>query len=387
VIREGVFSLEKCNRIDLTLILLRELAENRERLLEMAWPRTGLFSSLPGGPSPERCSMTLSTTSKPDAAADPSRTRFLQYLAAKKSVDDRSLNQRVWDTLRQTLAPSELQRPVTIFEAGCGIGTMIERLIDWELIPNGRYTGVDAAPDCLAEALGRLRRFGARPGLEIIEEGADRIAIRSRCCSLMIELVAMDLVDYLKSNGDSRTFDLIIAHAFLDLVELRTALPLLLSSVRHGGLCYFTLNFDGMTVFEPVMDRALDKEIERLYHETMDRRYGGGRGTGGSRTGRTLLTTLRDHGVRIIDSGSSDWLCFAREGSYEGRESFFLHFIVDTVEKALSGNPDLDQQRFLQWVDKRHEQIDRGELIYIAHQLDVLGQVIGPPETIQKSIF
>ncbi len=323
-------------------------------------------------------------TSKPNAIADPSRTRFLQYLAAKKSVDDRSLNRRVWDTLRQTLAPSELQKPITIFEAGCGIGTMIERLIDWDLITNGHYTGVDAAPECLAEALVRLRRLGTKLGLEVIEERGDRIAIRNRSFSLVIELAAMDLVDYLKINRDSRSFDLIIAHAFLDLVDLETALPLLLSSVRHGGLCYLTLNFDGMTVFEPVLDQALDKEIERLYHETMDKRYKGGTGTGGSRTGRTLLTILRDHGVRIIDSGSSDWLCFARDGGYEGMESFFLHFIVDTVKEALSGNPSLDQQQFLQWVDKRHKQIDRGELIYIAHQLDVLGQVIGPSEIIQK---
>ena len=47
----------------------------------------------------------------------------------------------------------------------------------------------------------RLRRFGAKLGLEVIDERADRIAIRNRNFSLVIELVAMDLVDYLKINA------------------------------------------------------------------------------------------------------------------------------------------------------------------------------------------
>jgi SAM-dependent methyltransferase len=311
--------------------------------------------------------------------ADSTQTRFLQYLAAKKSVDDRSLNRQVWDTLRQAVAPPGLQKPLKIFEAGCGIGTMIERLIDWKLITHGHYIGVDEQPECIAEALRRLRRFGTKKGLEVIEEGEGRIVFRSRSLSLMIEFVAMDLTEYLKSHRDSRSIDLILAHAFLDLVDPATALPLLLSLVRPGGWCYLTLNFDGLTVFEPVLDRSLDREIERLYHETMDRRTVNDQRTGGSSTGRTLLTILRNQGVRIINSGSSDWICFAHVGGCQENENFFLHFIVETVEEALSDNPAIDRQQFLQWVDKRHRQIDNGELIYIAHQIDILGQVMVPP--------
>jgi hypothetical protein len=34
----------------------------------------------------------------------------------------------------------------------------------------------------------------------------------------------------------------------------------------------------------------------------------------------------------------------------------------------------LDQLQFKEWIEKRQAQIERGELVYIAHQLDILGQ-------------
>ena len=77
----------------------------------------------------------------------------------------------------------------------------------------------------------------------------------------------------------------------------------------------------------------------------------------------------------ILDSGSSDWVCVAGENGYGKDEAFFLHFIVDTVGEALSGHPRLDKKRFLQWLELRHKQIETGQLIYIAHQLDIVGRV------------
>jgi hypothetical protein len=44
---------------------------------------------------------------------------------------------------------------------------------------------------------------------------------------------------------------------------------------------------------------------------------------------------------------------------------------------ALRQTPGLDPERFDAWIAKRHVQIDAGELVYIAHQLDFLGRRTG----------
>ena len=194
-----------------------------------------------------------------------------------------------------------------------------------------------------------LTGFGAsaqKPAWSSIEEKSGRLILRDREFSLTAELVASDLFDYLSENSTPGSWDLLMAHSFLDLVDITRTMPLLFSAVRPMGLVYFTLNFDGLTAFEPVIEKELDEEIEQLYHETMDKRFVKGRPTGGSRTGRSLLGLLKDHHVRILDSGSSDWICVAEEKGYGMDEAFFLHFIVDTVGEALSGHPRLDRERF-----------------------------------------
>ncbi len=41
---------------------------------------------------------------------------------------------------------------------------------------------------------------------------------------------------------------------------------------------------------------------------------------------------------------------------------------------ALGGSADIDAAAFAGWLDARRGQIDRGELIYVTHQLDVFGR-------------
>jgi len=170
---------------------------------------------------------------------------------------------------------------------------------------------------------------------------------------------------------------MLIAHAFLDLIDVPAALPHLLALLRPGGLFYFTLNFDGVTIFEPALDPALDAQIERLYHETMDRRIVNGLPSGDSRTGRHLFAHLRGAGAQILAAGSSDWVVFPGPAGYPADEASFLHAILQTVERALHGHPELDAAQFAAWVAARREQVERAELTYIAHQIDVLGSVPG----------
>ncbi|MCX5889375.1 MAG: class I SAM-dependent methyltransferase [Deltaproteobacteria bacterium] len=290
----------------------------------------------------------------------PEEFSFIRYLAAKKNLDDRSLNRHVRETLARHLLETRKTPPLRVLEVGCGIGTMLERLLDWQLLPEAAYTGIDFHPDNIAEARARFRRYAASRGADL---------------SVAAEFEAMDLFDFLAREQGRAAWDLIVAHAFLDLVDLEATLPGLLALLAEGGFFYFTLNFDGATVFEPSIDPDLDRLIETLYHRSMDERRVDGRPAGSSRTGRRLFAHLNAAGATLLAAGSSDWLVFPGADGYPGDEAYFLHFIIHTIQQALTGHPELPEADFRAWVAQRQVQVQRRELIYLAHQLDFFGRV------------
>ena len=189
---------------------------------------------------------------------------------------------------------------------------------------------------------------------------------------------AIDLFRFIAREQGQRTWDLLMAQALLDLVDVPTTLPALLSLLRPGGLFYCPITFDGGTVFQPEIDPEFDAAIEACYHQTMDQRLIAGKPSGDSRTGRHLFAHLRAAGVEVLAAGSSDWVVFAGPNGYAADEAYFLHFIIHTMHTALTGHPDLDAERFTAWIAQRHAQVEQGTLVYIAHQLDVLGRVPAP---------
>lgn len=273
---------------------------------------------------------------------------FARYLSAKKTVDDRALNGHVWQTLRQTLPPQP-----RILEIGAGIGTMVERLVEQQFISAATYTAIDNQPENIATARQRLAHLPA--GIEL-------------------NLEAIDLFDFMERERGKRPWDLLIAHAFLDLMDIPATLPQLFALLQPGGLFYFSINFDGVTTLEPAIDPALDAHIERLYHQTMDERLTDGKPSGDSRSGRHLFGQLRQAGAQILAAGSSDWVVFAGNDGYPADEKYFLQFIVETMRRALAGHPALDPAEFAAWIAQRQAQIETGELVYIAHQLDFFGR-------------
>jgi SAM-dependent methyltransferase len=269
---------------------------------------------------------------------------FTRYLSAKKSVDDRALNSHVWQTLVAALPDG----PLRVLEIGSGIGTMAERLVERGVLTAGTYTAVDAEPANTAAARARLQALPA---------------------AVQLELVTDDAFSFATLEQGRRAWDALIAHAFLDLVDVPQALPRLLALLRPGGLCYFTINFDGATILEPAIDPALDAQIEALYHQTMDKRITNGRPSGDSRTGRHMFGHLRRAGVDVLAAGSSDWVVFAAAGGYPEDEAYFLHFIIHTLHQALAGHPALDGRLFEAWITQRHAQIEAGTLVYVAPSL------------------
>ena len=303
----------------------------------------------------------------------PSEYSFTRYLDAKKRLDDRALNRPVWEALILALPAASAGAPLKVLEVGCGIGTMPERLIDWGALTQATYTGLDIRADNIEAARERLLAYARRRGFDTEEASGGRLLFKGRGRCLDLRFEAVDLFDFLAREKSGKTaWDLLVAHAFLDLVALPGTLPPLLSLMRPGGFFYFTHNFDGATILEPEIDADLDRQIEALYHQDMHQAC-----EGSDCTGRRLFAHLTQAGARILAAGSSDWVVFPIDRSYPDDEAYFLHFIIHTIHEALKGHPQLDDKRFDGWVEQRHTQIDRGELIYIAHQLDFVGVVGG----------
>ncbi len=302
----------------------------------------------------------------------PRRYSFARYLSAKATVDDRALNAHVWDTLQQAVADLNDGGKVRVVELGSGIGTMVERLLSRRMLRRFTYRGIEAQPRLAHLAERRLSAWGRKHGYSV-DRRPGQLVLRRHTDEARLAFVAANALQVARRQRQKA--DLLMAHAFLDLLDLPTALPSLLGMLRPGGLFHFSLNFDGVTAFEPSIDPGLDDAIERLYHRTMDERLVDGRRSGDSRTGRHVLAALRTMEVDVLAAGASDWVVVPRNGRYPDDEGYFLHFILHTVERALRRHPELDARTFGRWIDRRHAQVERGELVYIAHQLDVLGRV------------
>ena len=303
----------------------------------------------------------------------PTDFSYTRYLAAKKSVDDRALNRQVFEALAQALGPRQESGPVAFLEVGAGIGTMVERLWDWGVLTNARYQAVDLLPENIAAAKTRLGAFARERGLQVEPAQGNGCLFTNPSRTLTLTLEAADAFDYAARQNRGAAWDVLVAHAFLDLVDLEKALPSLLALLKPGGWFYFTLNFDGATIFLPPLDPDLDKLIEELYHGTMDHRSAGGKPSGSSRTGRLLVNLLPKLGGRILAAGSSDWVVFPGPGCYPEDEAYFLHYLIHTVNGALRENPLLPERSLQEWTSTRHRQIEGAELAYIAHQLDFFG--------------
>ncbi|MEP7135297.1 MAG: class I SAM-dependent methyltransferase [Chloroflexota bacterium] len=287
---------------------------------------------------------------------------FPHYLLSKQSVDDRALNKDVLNALKIQLP----QQPIRIIEVGAGIGTMLRRLMRWDVIHKAEYILVDEMAENIETASAWIPQFASEAGLSVDRIEQNQIRVFDEAHDVRIHLERADVFDFIQKNKEPA--DLLIAHAFLDLLPMPESLPKLFSLTK--GLAWLTINFDGVTSLEPTIDAALDEQIERLYHKSMDTRPTGG----DSQSGRHLFGHLREAGVgaEILAAGASDWVVHAVSGKYLEDEEYFLHFILHFFEESLTGHPELDADAFTDWVQKRRAQTERGELVYIAHQMDFL---------------
>jgi len=267
---------------------------------------------------------------------------FARYLLAKRSVDDRALNRRVWGRLERELRESRAES-LRIVDVGAGLGTGGERISEWRLF----------------EPLSAIRYTAVEPRKELLEEAR----LRLRSLPFATELAAATIEEFAARDENGGRFDLVVAHALLDILELSPALEALVGLARPGGLLYLPITFDGETIFEP--GSSLDETVLSAYHDTMEKR-------GSSRTGRRVFHALRAFPVEVLEIGSSDWIVHPTRAGYAEDEAFFLEFILKTIEGAVRDR--VERASLETWLSVRRRQLESADLVYCAHQVDVLAR-------------
>jgi SAM-dependent methyltransferase len=290
-----------------------------------------------------------------------------RYLLAKRTVDDRALNKDVVQRLRRELAAFEGTHAPRVLEVGGGVGTMIARLADWGILQSAHYTLLDRDAALLTRARTWLSEWGAAAGYTCTAAG-EKLRLRRDTAELT---VAFEEADFAQLARRSARYDLLIANAVLDVVDVPAVLPSLLSVLSERGVYWFSCNFDGETLFLP--EHPADASLLGVYHRSMDERPVTGRGAGHSQTGQRLFRHLGEEGASILAAGASDWIVFGTDGRYHADEAHFLRCIVQTIHDELSRHEDVPSEVLSQWTELRMAQIERGELVYIAHQLDFVG--------------
>lgn len=297
---------------------------------------------------------------------------FQRYLRAKRTVDDRALNRRLVDDLREALAARAADRdgPIEILEVGAGIGTMIARFLEWDILPAGeiRYTAIDLQSENIAE----LPQFisGWATDRSITPERGERLALVGPDRRIDIDATVADAVEY--ADRAETEYDLLVGAALLDILDL-SKLESLVGTLGAGGRYYFPITFDGGTRFLP--SEPADRSIEQQYHRHMDAKEGGS-----SRAGGEALARLQRLSGISVDAGGSDWIVKPATdgGSYPADEAYFLGCILETIEEAVTEIAPGEIDQLEEWVRRRRAQLDAGHLVYLTHQLDLFGRVDDP---------
>lgn len=356
---------------------------------------------------------------------------YVRYLKSKRTVDDRALNERVLRDAEQYVqglhACWDQSCPLRIVEVGAGVGAMCCRLFlrgTFSKFKRVEYLLIDFKSDAIVAARNSVRQLRS-PSTETSTSGSSELAQRAEFYGhvsnmtidyhrrtsgaedsggeqdlsdvrlddcFFVSFAICDALEYARSHVNR--FDIVIGAAVLDLWELTTSVPLLLSMLRADGLkvYYFPINFDGTTSLLPVTNEGVefDGNVEADFHRAMGHHTVSMTDSGKCRipaahTGRQLLPILTHVGAQVRSTGSSGWIVLPhmeKAGFYADDEKYFLRCIIDFIETSVprvrcDGKDEKWYGAFDRYIRERRGQLERGELCYIAHNIDVFGTYCG----------
>jgi len=283
----------------------------------------------------------------------------IEYLTAKQTIDDRALNERVLAAFGDAL--SGLGRAPRVTEVGAGTGTMLARLVRRELLPDRTsYRLVDREPTHVDAARENLPEWLGEAGYSVEERENGLLAERAHR-QLRVEF---DVADALAI--DERA-DALVGCAFFDLITLPGGLRRL-TALLDGGVVYAPITFDGLTAMLPT--HPADNEVFAAYHRHMTVREQPGRPD----AGRALLEAAPETGGEVLAAGGSDWLVRPVEGTYPADERVVLEHLLATISEAVGELGTVEDSTLRHWTETRHGQLERAELSFLAHNLDVLAR-------------
>jgi SAM-dependent methyltransferase len=291
---------------------------------------------------------------------------FADYLEAKFTLDERSLNREVRGAFLDAL--HSLPR-IQCLDVGAGTCATLRRLLNSGLTTPLSLTALDRDPALLdlarREATGWLRALGLEPRMEagaIQTEGERLTAIR---------FAAADLKDY----RPDRPYNLITAHAFLDIAPLPDSLRLFTAWLQPGGYLYASINYDGDTALLPVYDdAAFEARLLGQYNHSMECRRVDGQVTGGAWCGRRLHGLLPEYGFDILAYGSSDWNITPFLGEYRDGDAVCLEALLETISGEGQSSGLFHQDQLERWREHRLRLSRQRRLGLIIHQLDLLAR-------------
>jgi SAM-dependent methyltransferase len=271
-----------------------------------------------------------------------------RYLEAKRSVDERARSRQVRGRLLDGLPTAP-----RVVEVGCGTGVTVPLLLEWG-VDAGRYRGIDRDAGVVDFAR------SVRPR-ELRRRGYDASVIGGELSvgDLTAAFETGDALEVLRTESDA---DLVVAQAFADLVDPETLIGAAESALRSGGVAYLPITFDGGSIFQP--DHPADRAVERAYHSAINARPGRD-----VHAGRHLADLCRRRAGTLLAMAGSDWVVRPHGDGYPADEAYFLDRILDFVADALA---DTDVDGGDDWLDSRRAQLRDGDLIYVAHQYDLL---------------
>ena len=292
------------------------------------------------------------------------------YLEAKRTVDDRSIHPRVWERFLREAEPRALHgRPLgalRVVELGAGSGTMVERLRDWN-------------------AFSRLTVDGTRPlhydAWEYNPETAARLQQRIENAPEIDSgaVFVGDITDAGRADSDGTDsdgpvpYDVVIAHAVLDLFPPDKLPEILGRFLRPGGILYGTIIFDGVTILESPVDSDVDPAVQAAILDAYHRTMSGG-------FARRHIPALIATGYTVLDTAASDWIVTPRPGS-PGEDdvvliSTVLDMLEDSVGTLIQREPDcgVTRRQLERWVNGRREEARSGTLLFTAHQFDLVAR-------------
>ena len=291
---------------------------------------------------------------------------FADFLQAKFALDERSLNREVRGAFVDAL---HTLPQIQCLDVGAGTCATFRRLLNSGVSPPLALTALDRDPALLdfarEETAVWLRALSLEPHIEegaICTQGERLTAIR---------FVAGDLKDY----RPDRQYNVITAHAVLDIVPLPHSLRLFAGWLQSGGYLYASINYDGETALLPAYnDAAFEAKLLDHYNDTMERRRVDGQATGGAYCGRRLLGLLPDCGFDILAYGSSDWTITPYMGEYRDADAVCLQALLELIGAEGQSSGLFHRDQLDRWREDRLNLLRQRRLGLIAHQVDLLAR-------------